>query len=139
MDILSFDSFDDMQAQMAAMEEAANASLTPMQISLRDTEDTVYWVRPVDGMVVYGETPVPEDDEFRTLRARGYLTGMAYSKYEPNGEHGDTHVAQVIPVSPLLFRLARLRHWPDMADLNDPDNKMLARALAQAERIAREA
>lgn len=47
MHVQSFDSMEQMQAAMATAEDAANAGLHPVQISLRDgTDAPAYWVHP---------------------------------------------------------------------------------------------
>lgn len=43
--------------------------------------------------------------------ARGYISGMAYSEVEPDGEYGDTHAASVIGVPMEWFLLAKMHHW----------------------------
>lgn len=135
MEIQSFDSFDDMLAAMAAAEDTANSHLLPAQVALRDrANETVYWVHPVPehDLIVYGRTPPAEDAD---LRGRGYLTGMAYSAWEPEGEGGDTHVSQVIPVPPALFTLAQAAGWPTFSNLSE--YPLLGAALAMCEDAAR--
>ena len=108
-----FDSWDAAMAAMQADEDAANARLTRSQRALRDAADqTVYAVAVhYDGdLVVFHVIPPAED---AALRARGYLTGTAYSAWEPDGEHGDVHVSQVMPISRLTFVVAREEGWPN--------------------------
>lgn len=133
MHIQSFDSLDDMYAAMEKAENAANDSLLRGQVALRDRmEETVYWVQAVPSMdlIVYGETPAAEDTD---LRSRGYLTGMAYSAWEPQGEHGDTHVSQVMPVSKILFDRAKSEGFPTISQLSEEQHQTLALALAMCE------
>ena len=54
--------------------------------------------------------------ELPRRRARGYLTGECYSILEPDGEWGDTHVANVWRLSAEGFAEARNADWaPDAA------------------------
>lgn len=137
---------DGMFAAMQDMEDAANANLTPGQIRLRDNTDaTSYWVRAVPewDLVIYGVVPpnaeVQTDAEFDVdeNRRRGYLTGTAYSAaVSDRGESGDTHVAEVIPISAATFALAQEHGFPDWNRLRHPSHHALGRALATAEHEA---
>lgn len=136
MYVQSFDSLEDMYAAMAAAEEAANEQVTEAQAALRDaTDQDVFWIGPNGGeLIVYGHTPAlvnPTEDALE-LRKRGYLTGMAYSLWEPEGEGGDTHVSRVIPVSSLVFELGKLAGFPNFDTL--AEHGVLARALSKAEK-----
>lgn len=138
MSVQSFDSWDEMQRVMAEAEDAANDRILPTQADLRDdVSHTRYWVQPYAPMdcLIFGETPSledlcaqeaayydmddPEDKdeydmsvrEFGPRRARGYLTGTAYSTLEPDGEGGDTHVSQVVPISKEAFEEGRRAGW----------------------------
>jgi len=56
--VISFDSFDEMQAIMSQNEDAANEGLRPEQIELRDDVDnTRYWVRAYEPAqcLIFGE------------------------------------------------------------------------------------
>lgn len=120
----SFDNFEQMQEYMAKAEEEANNALHPVQIELRDdVEHTRYWCRPYAelGILIFGEAwsvsqiRAKEDahitDRKTEVRARGYLFGYAYSVVEPDGEVGDTHVANVFPISEAAFEEARAHGW----------------------------
>lgn len=137
MHVQSFDTFEEMQASMAAAEEAANARILPQQAALRDDDtDTRYWVRPCEeGFLIFGVAPTYEalceeeakysdlDTEegqaeyeyscqsLKPRRARGYLTGVAFSVVEPTGEQGDTHVSQVCPISEQAFNEGKAAGW----------------------------
>jgi len=129
--ITEHDSLDDMFAEMARAEDAANARITPAQEALRDDHTaTRYFARAVYDIVVYGEVPPASDPD---LRARGYLTGTAYSIACPEGESGDTHVSVCIPIGRPVFEMAREHDWPVLG----PDMPLLlAHALYQAEQLA---
>ena len=142
----SFDSMDEAMAAMAAHEDMANAQLTPGQIALRDDKDhTRHWVRAIPDwdLVIYGEADTilvltaagvgfdPVDN-----RERGYLTGTGYSAHQPEGEYGDTHVFDVIPITDTVFRLAQTLEWPTYSMLHEEEYRTLAALLAGAEREA---
>ena len=58
--VQGFDSMDEMQAAMAASEDAANAGLHPGQIRARDAiTETLHWAQVVSDwdMIIFGETP----------------------------------------------------------------------------------
>jgi hypothetical protein len=143
-DVQGFDTMDGMFAAMQDMEDAANADLTAVQVALRDSpEQTVYWVRamPEWDLVIYGivppnaETQKGADFDVNENRARGYLTGTAYSAaVGEDGESGDTHVSQVIAINDETFRLAQTLGWPTFSMLRDPENLPLAHRLALHER-----
>jgi hypothetical protein len=144
--IESFDNMDEMAAFMAAAEDTANAHLTPGQIALRDDMGhTRYWVRAIPDwdLVVYGRAETTGylaacGVGFDTTdnRERGYLTGTGYSVAEPSGEYGDTHVADVIPISERVFLLAKSLGWPSYSMLHEGENRTLAALLAASERVA---
>lgn len=148
MYVESFDSTEDAFAAMDAAEDAANSRLTPGQIRLRDDVEHVrYWVQaiPEYDLVIYGKVPpiaeVQPGAGFDVAenRQRGYLTGTAFSNVEPTGEHGDTHVSQVVPITPTEFVLAQRLGWPDYAALrtiNDLGHRVLGQRLAQCEQEA---
>src|SRR5262245_66322326 len=116
MDVTGYNSLEEMFAAMNEAEDAANAGLLPGQIALRDdVENTRYWAqnRPEWDMVIYGVAQpnfiVKRSASFDVdeNRSRGYLTGTAYSNAQPEGEYGDTHVSEVVPISKAMFDLAR--------------------------------
>jgi len=130
-------------AEMEAAEASANADLTAVQVALRDsTEQTVYWVRAIPDwdLVIYGivppnaETQKGADFNVDENRARGYLTGTAYSAATERGESGDTHVSQVIAVSEETFRLAEMLGWPTFSMLREEENRPLGQRLYLHER-----
>lgn len=47
----------------------------------------------------------------RERRERGFLFGRCYSVLEPEGEIGDTHVSQVMPISRETFEEFRANGW----------------------------
>lgn len=135
---------DGMFAAMSDMEDAANARLTAVQVALRDaTGETVYWARamPDEDLVIYGIVPPNAETQegagfdVDENRARGYLTGTAYSAAvdAERGESGDTHVSQVIAISQETFRLAQMLGWPTFSMLREEDNRPLGHRLYLAE------
>jgi hypothetical protein len=146
MQIQSFDSYEDMLAAMFDAEAVANAGLTPGQVRLRDDVENVRcWAYPIPHLdvVLYGKTPriadVQTEDGFNVAenRARGYLTGTVFSAVEPDGEFGDTHVSQVVPITLHAFTLAEAFGWPTYQGLREGDNQILNAELALAEVAAR--
>jgi hypothetical protein len=142
MDVQGFDSLDEMFAAMAASEDIANLRITPGQARLRDaTTETVYWAQAVPeyDLVIYGKTPPNAETQkgagfdVDDNRERGYLTGIAYSADLEDGEPGDTHVSQVIPISLHTFTVAEALDWPRFSALREGDNRILGAALAQHE------
>lgn len=128
MHIQAFDSMDDAFAAMGKAEDAANARLLPGQITLRDAVTEVgYWAQAVPewDMIIYGNTPPTAETQtgagfdVDANRARGYLTGMAYSNVEMFGEAGDTHVSQVVPIDAQTFALASLLEFPSLSMIRE--------------------
>lgn len=145
MHIESFDSLDDMFARMDALTEAANERLTPGQIMLRDDVDnTRYWAQPVpdQDLVVFGVAQpnflVKRSASFDVdeNRARGFLTGTAYDVHTgpSNGEYGDTHVSQVVPINRETFEAAQAAGFPSWSMLGTSKFIELGRVLAQFEK-----
>jgi hypothetical protein len=144
MDVQGFNSMDEMFAAMNAAELAANERLTAGQVRLRDAvTETGYWAQaiPEHDLVIYGETPPTAETQkgagfdVNANRKRGYLTGTAYSAaVGENGESGDTHVSQVIPIPRTTFLVAKSLDWPTFSQLHEYDNRTLGALLAAAER-----
>lgn len=169
MHIESFDSIEAVYAAMESGERAANASLHPAQVALRDNDETdAWWVRPEPSVgLIFGEawswrreaasalSYVPgvewapliadaigplaltdrvakverpaghdPDDWAESLgealysissgaerRVRGYLFGEAWSAPFPEGELGDTHVANAWPITREAFEEGRAAGW----------------------------
>jgi hypothetical protein len=146
--VQGFDSMDEMMATMAAAEDSANAGLFPGQIRARDDVlNTIHWAQVVSDwdIVIFGVTPpiavIAERDpgfDIADNRERGYLTGTAYSNVEPDGEIGDTHVSQIVPIDAEVFVLAQAAGWPSFTEVrSNPDLGILLRRLAMAERAMR--
>jgi hypothetical protein len=142
-----FDSMDEAFMAMDVMEDIANLDLTPAQIALRDdVENTRHWAQalPDIDLVIYGIVPpvadiMAKDPGFNVVenRARGYLTGTAYSADDERGDPHDMHVSQVIPISGKTFMLAKGLKWPTFSMLLERENRELGRRLAEHEREAR--
>lgn len=130
----SFDSMEAMYDHIAKSEAAAWERTNDAQKALL-TKDHFFWVRPYTEMdiFIFGEFHASKwledekrlcgtDEEglsewlyseksFHSRRARGYLTGRAYSPLEPSGELGDTHVSQVYEISKTAFDEAHRANW----------------------------
>lgn len=147
--VQGFDSMDEMFGAMNVAEDIANAGLTPGQVALRDdVAATRHWAQPLPDidLVVYGATPpiadiIARDPGFDVAdnRARGYLTGVGFSAFEPTGESSDTHVSQVVPISAEVFEMAKALDWPTWSMLAEGSAEVrpLGYALARAEAEAR--
>lgn len=145
MHIESFDNLDDMFKRMDDLTTAANERLTPGQVMLRDdVENTRYWAQPAPDMdlVVYGVAQPNSivkrscDFDVDENRARGFLTGTAYSAWTggSNGEWGDTHVSQVVPINRETFEAALEAGCPSWSMLRETEHAELGRVLAQFEK-----
>jgi hypothetical protein len=145
MDVQGFDSTEAVFAEMHVAEAAANERLTPGQVRLRDNvAETTYWAHAIPDwdLVIYGQAPPNAETQkgagfdVNENRARGYLTGIAFSRDTgEHGESGDTHVSQVIPINRTTFLLAKMLGWPSFSDLRtDENNLVLAALLAVQER-----
>lgn len=136
MEIMQFDSFEDALAMMERNTEWANAHLHEAQ---RRVTWGGYWVRFYDvpnKVLIFGRVfteaemeagervvhPGEDPDEaaadadatiarVRSAHERGYLFGMCYSVLEPDGEPGDTHRANLWPITQGLFDAARVAGW----------------------------
>lgn len=129
----SFESFDEMITTMHQREDAAMASLLPVQRALLPMR-AFYWMRPapeydcvifgyynLDDMIALEKSLTPQEElayfstwvsdcEHKNL-VRGYKSGRAYSVIEPTGELGDTHVANMWPITRESFEQARDLGW----------------------------
>jgi hypothetical protein len=135
-DLIAFDSWDDAQRHMREVEAQLDGQLTPIQRAVKDAADVPhYWMQFTSyGFDIFGRTFSRDeliadvkrafakyggDDEelageiamYDDVRERGYLTGNAYSVACPEGELGDTHVSQIIPISEAMFESARASGW----------------------------
>jgi len=121
--------FGQMRAREARLQEAA----TPAQ---RAITWGGYWAAPQPGApegpyTAYGRVSTPdevaqrnaaagvpmseaaaEDQGLRAGYQRGWRYGRVYSPHIPEGEYGDEHVAEMIPISAAQFEAARAAGWP---------------------------
>ncbi len=153
IDVTGYASMDEMFAAMAEAEDAANASLLPAQVRLRDDiTNEVYWFRPNDDFEIYGHgwtavmcnesslasgcsagEAARETEAVVEARTRGYLFGRAYSVIMPLGEIGSVHVATVVPITKAVFELARLNEWSSKreVELGDAIRTAVTHALQE--------
>lgn len=127
MEYREFDSFEDIQEEMAQREAAANASLTDEQ---RNVTFGDYWTRPIPeyGIFEFGKVltweefealasdddDVPAGDQWEAVEEameRGYCFSRAFSTMEPEGMLGDTHKANLWPISEEDFKEAQVTGW----------------------------
>lgn len=132
MNVQFFDNTQDMFDAIQRGVEQAQARTTPKQSAITYGD---YWMRFWDTgygetLLIFGHiTPFEEmmqterdlgaDDEelayerdmMKTSYERGFRFGRAFSVVEPDGELGETHVSDMIPLSKEEFDEARLLRW----------------------------
>lgn len=118
--VQGFDSFEDAMQAMRDAEERANALTLPQQ---REIGYGDFWCRPVPewGIFIFGRVSTLDElrkgEDAETIVAleerftRGYRFGKAYSTIEPEGEWGDTHVANMWPITEAEFEEAKGHGW----------------------------
>lgn len=165
MSVQAFGSFEEMQQAMADAEDAANAGLHPLQIALRDDIDTPrYYVGMAPDCLFFGhaysrvevyeaaakyvserdsEDHDESIDEARyeiavamDTRPRGYLRGINFTVYEPDGDYHDAHVAEVWPITEEAFNEAKAAGWKAVAAPWADDS--LAREIGATPSLCRE-
>lgn len=127
----SFSSFEEAAEFMAKATDAANASLAPEQAAITygstwarfdhlasdqllivGKVDTLDEIKAAEWATVGDEDDAPEDlaeeieyeiNRLAENHERGYMFGRAYSVYEPRGEFGDTHRANMWPIPESTF------------------------------------
>lgn len=125
----TYDSFEDAFEDMRKNEEAANSRLKPSQRSIQWGDYWMAYYRDMD-LLVCGHIYTMDENEKSEKAAgasdeewdytketmlnsyeRGYRFGMAYSVITPEGELGDTHISQMIPITKEQFEEARENRW----------------------------
>jgi hypothetical protein len=125
--IESFDSFEELQNKIDAGVRSANERVKPVQAAIGYGD---HWFRVWGDVLICGrvspkeetdadsdrlcEDPEEAAEEKRMLEAsyaRGFRFGRAYSVIEPRGELGDTHVADMVPMTAEQFEECRLLGW----------------------------
>lgn len=120
MTVQSFDSFEDMMAEIEKAREAADSRIRSEQASLSPGDH--FMIPEPDGTIIFGEVLDPveyvDPEEVEDLRdfytqnhMRGYRFSRCFSIYCPHGEMGDIHVAMVTPISAGVFEAARVTGW----------------------------
>jgi hypothetical protein len=127
MEVRTYGSFDDMMADMAKAEEAANAAILPSQTKIGWGD---YWMRAMDDFVIFGSIYTREAAKAACIAAggseqecsaedrrlvdsfeRGYRYGWAYSVVVPDGEPGSTHISTMVQISADEFEEAKALNW----------------------------
>lgn len=141
IEFIGYGSIDEVMDEMMKAEEKANAALLPCQLRMRDQRDTeVFWFRPEDDFEIYGHawtdamchassiaagcTPDEAARETTSIieaRQRGYLFGKAFSVITPEGEIGSTHVVNAVPITKVVFELARFNEWSSRREVELAD------------------
>ena len=122
-----FDNTDDMFDAISRGVESAKARATEKQNAITYGD---YWMRMWEGFLIFGYIQTREelDAEERRLGAseeeleseheamdysysNGFRFGRAYSIIESEGELGDTHVSDMIPITKEEFEQAKECFW----------------------------
>lgn len=130
--VQSFDNFDDMMNAISKGVESAKARMTPEQEAITYGD---YWMRVWEGIPIFGyiiprdeleaserelgatdEEIEYENDVLDASYANGFRFGRAYSVMEPDGELGDTHVIDMIPITKEQFEEAKSLGWGEGLD-----------------------
>lgn len=147
MEIRSYDSIDDMFADLNSDQKRANDGLNDAQRELRDDfEHERYWIKNSGyGFLIFGvawsqndhrdavAASLPDglvdldsEDLAECLwemaghpenRMAGYLAGRAFSEVCPTGELGDTHVSTCMSITREAFEEGREAAWRIDAEL----------------------
>lgn len=163
-EVRSYDSMEEAFRDMAAHEAAANATLAAAQRMVTYGD---YWFRPMQTgpgsppLMIFGyvET-LPEVTELegqyydlsndedrleleatlagiRDRHERGYMFGRCYSVVEPEGEWGDTHRANLWPITQAVFESARAKGW-DLNEMPQSDKYIVVGAYSTWREHARQ-
>jgi len=122
INIVGFDSMEEMLAYQAEQEAIANAQVLPQQLEITWGD---YVFRVIDGLAIWGEIftretflgPDPDEeliaewDDLQDAYDRGYRYGQWYSVVEPNGEYGSAHLVNLWKISERDFQRAHLLNW----------------------------
>jgi hypothetical protein len=127
MTVQSFDNAEDMFAAINRGVEAAKRRATPRQWAISYGD---YWLRTFEGFIIAGRiTPEAElwgaeeelgasgeelEEERRMMEdsyADGFRFGKAWSIACPEGELGDTHISDMIPITKEEFEQLKDLDW----------------------------
>lgn len=134
--VTSFDSLDEMLAEQARREAAANEAILPKQ---RELEWGGYFCQPIAemGLIVFGRVLSHEEivegegpDEVASLEdayRRGYRFSFCSSVIEP-GEYGSKHISAVWPITEDDYNKAKDRGWEPWSGLTE----RIAREILEA-------
>jgi len=122
-----FDDVDEMFEAIGKGVDAAKARATPRQNAITYGD---YWMRAFEDFLIFGRiTPEAElwateaelgaseeelEWEMASMKANydnGFRFGRAYSVVEPEGELGDTHVCDMVPITEEEFNQSKGLHW----------------------------
>jgi hypothetical protein len=125
----SYDTFEEMMADMSRAETAAIRNTQPWQ---RNITWGKYWMRYVAewDLIIFGYVNTEDENDKGCLEAggdaeeckyehdsmqdsyhRGYRFGTAYSVITPDGELGSTHISVMVPITKSQFENARDLKW----------------------------
>lgn len=133
--IKNFDNFDEAMDWMQRQENKANSRVHPIQ---HEVKRGAHAMRPHREFTIFGYVLTTEEiasaetecgadamELSHTMKMlaesyqRGYRHGRWYSVVEPEGELGDAHISNLIPITQEDFELALLHKWQ-----LDPDQYM---------------
>lgn len=149
MDVMMFDSHDDMTNHLREMRQAAKAGLHPEQLRLTLDDCWVEFVDPGARIIVFGRVHTVEEirqgedpDEVDSIITStltdledGLMYGRAHSRIDVGGELGYTHKANAWPIERRLFLMAQSVDF-DVDEL-DAAGKMLMQIAYSAWRTHR--
>lgn len=130
MSVLSFESFDDMQRFLAQASEQARQNLHPEQRTITYGSTWVQFADVARRHVVFGKVCTLAEvkeleiaaganlvaaneavDQTQIDAARGLMYGHAADVFNPRGEYGMTHLANMWPIDLDVYRLAYSHRW----------------------------
>jgi hypothetical protein len=130
VNVLSFSSHEEMRAYLIQAQADALRSLHPLQRGITFGDCWVRFVNIAERHVEFGRVALPEETlrleidagaTYADARAvvqrdqqaikNGYLYGVAYSRYNREGEWGHTHKANVWPIEEWVFNDASEANW----------------------------
>lgn len=136
MSFMAFENFEEMIEYMAKRTDEANATLAPEQRQITYGHCWVnFGAMEQIGVPVFGRVFTEEEvfasemghaegqaetaqsvlESTRENHERGYMYGDAYSRYYPRAESGDTHRADMWPITDALFHAVEAVGWDQNA------------------------
>lgn len=130
----SYDSYEAMQADLAAAMKAADAVVHPKQAALKVGD---FYLSYQADTFIFGEVL----ETYKEKRLQHYRYARAHSVICPDGELGDVHVCVTLPITSEQFRMAEKLGWvdPEFIDLKTyPEARELHHMLSWVKQNHRE-